>query len=57
VKRIATLKEIVQRVDKLGLVKCKKCPVLEAEMTEHIGHDYGGEVINPEGNVRNGVNE
>ncbi len=27
---------------------------LEAEMTDHLGHDKGGVVINPEGNVRNG---
>lgn len=27
---------------------------LEAEMTEHLGHDKGGVVINPAGNVRNG---
>ena len=29
--------------------------VLEAEMTEHLGHDSGGIVINAEGNTRNGV--
>ena len=29
--------------------------VLEAEMTEHLGHESGGTVINPEGNTRNGV--
>ena len=28
--------------------------VLEAEMTEHLGHEVGGEVINPESNIRNG---
>ncbi len=28
--------------------------VLEAELTEHLGHDPGEVVINPEGNVRNG---
>lgn len=28
--------------------------ILETEMTEHLGHEVGGEVINPEGNVRNG---
>lgn len=28
--------------------------VLEAEMTEHLGHENGGVVINPEGNTRNG---
>lgn len=27
---------------------------LEAELTEHLGHDKGEVVINPEGNVRNG---
>lgn len=31
--------------------------VLEAEMTEHLGHENGGVVINPEGNVRNGVSK
>jgi putative transposase len=31
--------------------------VLEAEMTEHLGHDPGGVVINPEGNTRNGVSK
>ena len=31
--------------------------VLEAEMTKHLGHDSGGVVINPEGNVRNGVSK
>ena len=31
--------------------------VLEAEMTEHLGHDAGGVVINPEGNTRNGVSK
>ena len=29
--------------------------VLEAEMTEHLGHESGGTVINVEGNTRNGV--
>ena len=29
--------------------------VLEAEMTEHLGHEPGEVVINPEGNTRNGV--
>ena len=29
--------------------------VLEAEMTEHLGHESGGTVINPKGNTRNGV--
>ena len=29
--------------------------VLEAEMTEHLGHDSGGVVINSEGNTRNGI--
>ncbi len=28
--------------------------ILETEMTEHLGHEVGGEVINPEGNIRNG---
>ncbi len=28
--------------------------VLEAELTEHLGHEPGEVVINPEGNVRNG---
>jgi putative transposase len=28
---------------------------LDAEMTEHLGHDKGGVVINPEGNTRNGI--
>lgn len=28
--------------------------VLEAELTEHLGHELGEVVINPEGNVRNG---
>jgi putative transposase len=28
---------------------------LEAEMTEHLGHERGGGVINPKGNTRNGV--
>ena len=27
---------------------------LEAELTEHLGHDRDGVVINPEGNTRNG---
>ena len=31
--------------------------VLEAEMTEHLGHENGGVVINPEGNTRNGVSK
>jgi len=31
--------------------------VLEAEMTEHLGHEPGGEVINSEGNTRNGVSK
>jgi putative transposase len=31
--------------------------VLEAEMTEHLGHDSGGIVINAEGNTRNGVSK
>jgi len=30
--------------------------VLEAEMTDHLGHESGGEVINAEGNTRNGTN-
>ena len=30
--------------------------VLEAEMTEHLGHESGREVINAEGNTRNGTN-
>lgn len=29
--------------------------VLEAEMTEHLGHDSGAVVINSEGNTRNGI--
>ena len=28
--------------------------MLAAEMTEHLGHENGGVVINPEGNIRNG---
>jgi putative transposase len=31
--------------------------VLEAEMTEHLGHDPGGTVINPDGNTRNGISK
>ncbi len=31
--------------------------VLEAELTEHLGHENGGVVSNPEGNVRNGVSK
>ena len=31
--------------------------VLAAEMTEHLGHENGGVVINPEGNTRNGVSK
>ncbi len=30
--------------------------VLEAEMIDHLGHESGGEVINAEGNTRNGTN-
>lgn len=30
--------------------------VLEAEMTDHLGHESGGEVINAKGNTRNGTN-
>jgi putative transposase len=31
--------------------------VLEAELTEHLGHDKGEVVINPEKNVRNGSSQ
>lgn len=31
--------------------------ILEAEMTDHLGHEVGGEVINAEGNIRNGVSK
>lgn len=31
--------------------------VLEAELSEHLGHENGGIVINPEGNTRNGVSK
>lgn len=31
--------------------------VLEAELTEHLGHEHGGVVINPESNSRNGVSK
>jgi len=37
-----------------GLSKRLLERALEAEMTEHLGHDKGGVVINPEGNTRNG---
>ena len=30
---------------------------LEAELTEHLGHEPGEVVINPEGNVRNGLSK
>ena len=29
--------------------------VLEAEMTEHLGHEHGGAVSNAAGNTRNGT--
>lgn len=52
VKDIASeedLHRVLKRLSK-GLIE----RVLEVEMTEHLGHDKGGVVINPEGNNRNG---
>lgn len=44
------LKAVMRQLSK-GLIE----RVLEAEMTEHLGHDKGGVVLNPENNVRNGT--
>jgi putative transposase len=52
VKDIASeedLHRVLKRLSK-GLIE----RVLGTEMTEHLGHDKGGVVINPEGNIRNG---
>ena len=46
----ADLKAVMRQLSK-GLIE----RVLEAEMSEHLGHERGAEVINPERNTRNGT--
>ena len=46
------LNAVMRRLSK-GLLK----RVLEAEMTEHLGHESGGAVVNLKGNVRNGASK
>ena len=46
----ADLKAMMRQLSK-GLIE----RVLEAEMSEHLGHERGGMVLNPENNTRNGV--
>ena len=46
----ADLKAVMRQLSK-GLIE----RVLEAEMTEHLSHERGGVVVNPENNTRNGA--